>query len=85
MDVEMESAIDAFAPLARVRRARVRTTIEPGLVARVDPRALRQVVLNLLDNAVKYGPLGQTVSVTLSGTDDAVFSSLKTMRTSLSG
>jgi len=72
MDVEMESAIDAFAPLARVRRARVRATIEPGLVARVDPRALRQVVLNLLDNAVKYGPLGQTVSVTLSGTDDAV-------------
>ncbi|MGK2962161.1 MAG: sensor histidine kinase [Gemmatimonadaceae bacterium] len=72
MDVEMESAIDAFAPLARVRRARVQGTIEPGLVARVDPRALRQVVLNLLDNAVKYGPLGQTVNITLSGTDDTV-------------
>lgn len=69
MDVEMESAIDAFAPLARVRRARVRGTIEPGLVARVDPRALRQVVLNLLDNGVKYGPLGQTVNVALSGND----------------
>jgi signal transduction histidine kinase len=72
MDVEMESAIDAFAPLARVRRARVHGRIEPGLVARVDPRALRQVVLNLLDNAVKYGPLGQTVNVTLSGADETV-------------
>lgn len=72
MDVEMEAAIDAFAPLARVRRAKIRSTIEPGLVSRVDPRALRQVVLNLLDNAVKYGPLGQTVSVTLSGTADRV-------------
>ena len=72
MDVEMEAAVDAFAPLARVRRAKIRSTIEPGLVARVDPRALRQVVLNLLDNAVKYGPLGQTVNVTLSGTDDKV-------------
>ncbi len=72
MDVEMEGAIDAFAPLARVRRAKIRSTIEPGLVARVDPRALRQVVLNLLDNAVKYGPLGQTVNVSLSGTDDKV-------------
>ncbi len=72
MDVEMEAAIDAFAPLARVRRAKIRSTIEPGLVARVDPRALRQVVLNLLDNAVKYGPLGQTVNVSLSATDDKV-------------
>ena len=72
MDSEMEAAIDAFAPLARVRRAKVRSTIEPGLVARVDPRGLRQIVLNLLDNAVKYGPLGQTVNVTLSGVDDRV-------------
>ncbi len=72
MDREMEAAIDAFAPLARVRRAKVRSTIEPRLVARVDPRALRQIVLNLLDNAVKYGPLGQTVNVTLSGVDNRV-------------
>ncbi len=72
MDREMESAIDAFAPLARVRRAKVRSRIEPGLVARVDPRALRQIVLNLLDNAVKYGPLGQTVNVTLSGVENRV-------------
>ena len=72
MDVEMEAAIDAFAPLARVRRAKIRSTIEPGLIARVDPRGLRQVVLNLLDNAVKYGPLGQTVTVSLSGTAESV-------------
>ena len=72
IDVEMEAAIDAFAPLARVRRAKIRSTIEPGLVARVDPRALRQVVLNLLDNAVKYGPLGQTVCVSLSGSESSV-------------
>jgi signal transduction histidine kinase len=72
MDREMEAAIDAFAPLARVRRATVRASIQPGLVARVDPRALRQIVLNLLDNAVKYGPLGQTVTIALEGTDDKV-------------
>ncbi len=72
MDREMEAAIDAFAPLARVRRAKIRSTVQPGLVARVDPRALRQIVLNLLDNAVKYGPLGQTVTIALEGADDKV-------------
>lgn len=77
MDREMEAAIDAFAPLARVRRAKIRSTIIPGLVARVDPRGLRQIVLNLLDNAVKYGPLGQTVTVALEGTDDKVLISVE--------
>src|SRR5688572_12996734 len=72
MDREMEAALDAFAPLARVRRAKISSAIEPGLVSRVDPRALRQIMLNLLDNAVKYGPLGQTVNVALTGTDDRV-------------
>ncbi|HEX6575473.1 MAG TPA: HAMP domain-containing sensor histidine kinase [Gemmatimonadaceae bacterium] len=72
MDREINAAIDAFAPLARVRRARIHSSIEPGLIARVDPRGLRQIVLNLLDNAVKYGPVGQTVNISLSGTQDKV-------------
>ncbi len=72
MDREIETAIDAFAPLARARRAKLESVVARGLVARVDPRALRQIVLNLLDNAVKYGPLGQTVTVELAGTDQRV-------------
>jgi|GEM_PF-542315 len=34
---------------------RLTADIEPEIVARVDPDALRQIVLNLLDNAVKHG------------------------------
>jgi signal transduction histidine kinase len=59
----LRSALAAFAPLAAAARARVRTELDESVVATVDPRALRQIALNLLDNALKYGPAGQRVTV----------------------
>jgi signal transduction histidine kinase len=53
--------VDGFAPLAR--DVEFATRVEPGVVARIDRDAFRQVLLNLLDNAAKYGPRGQTVQV----------------------
>ncbi len=40
--------------------------------ANVDADALRQVLLNLLDNAVKYGPPQQDISVSLTAVGDVV-------------
>ena len=60
---QVEDVVDAFSPLARSRRADLRVDLQPGVVAPVDAGALRQMLLNLLDNAVKYGPVGQTVVV----------------------
>jgi signal transduction histidine kinase len=57
--------VESFAPLAAAREARIVTELNGGISANVDAGAVRQVLLNLLDNAVKYGPPGQTVSVTL--------------------
>jgi signal transduction histidine kinase len=53
--------VDGFAPLAR--DVEFTTRVEPGVVARIDRDTFRQVLLNLLDNAAKYGPRGQTVQV----------------------
>jgi signal transduction histidine kinase len=39
------------------------------VIAPVDPNGVRQVLLNLLDNAAKYGPAGQTIGVGLALTD----------------
>jgi signal transduction histidine kinase len=58
-------AIEAFAPLARSGRSEVRFDLREDVVVPVDPGALRQILLNLLDNAVKYGRSEQTIVVTL--------------------
>lgn len=62
---QVREAVEAFAPVARARHVTVQTGLETGVVCMVDPGALRQILLNLLDNAVKYGPIGQTVTITL--------------------
>ena len=55
--------VESFTPLAETRRVRLHMSLPDGVVASVDESALRQMLLNLLDNAVKYGPEGQTVTV----------------------
>jgi two-component system phosphate regulon sensor histidine kinase PhoR len=62
LDAEIRDAIEMFTPLARSRRMTVRT-MPSGLAVLADRNALRQILLNLLDNAAKYGPVGQTISV----------------------
>ena len=57
------ATLATFAPLAAAGGVRLRAALDEGLVASVDAGALRQILLNLLDNAVKYGPPGQTVTV----------------------
>jgi signal transduction histidine kinase len=67
-----DAAARDFAPLAP--GVELRSAVAPGpagapLAAHADPAALRQVLLNLLDNAVRYGPPGQTVTVGASADD----------------
>jgi signal transduction histidine kinase len=63
---EVERIVDEFRPLAESRRATLTTAISAACPARLPSDALRHIVLNLLDNAVKYGPPGQTVSVSVN-------------------
>jgi signal transduction histidine kinase len=55
--------VDAFLPLARSGRSEVRVDVHDAVDAHVDPAAFRQILLNLLDNAVKYGRADQTIVV----------------------
>jgi signal transduction histidine kinase/DNA-binding response OmpR family regulator len=68
----LERLVRDFAPLAAARRVRFETRLEPGLFAPLHAESFRQVILNLLDNAVKYGPQGQTVRVATVAMADGV-------------
>ena len=59
----IRNSIALFQPLAATRHAAIVLSGESAIVM-ADPEALHQVITNLLDNAVKYGPPGQTISVT---------------------
>jgi len=66
----VDEVVESFAPLAGARGVTVRTAHAGHALALADRDALRQVLLNLLDNAVKYGPAGQTITAGTRVHDD---------------
>jgi signal transduction histidine kinase len=69
---QIREIVESFVPLARARQTSMRTEFSAGVIALADAGALRQLLLNLLDNALKYGPAGQTVTVGMALVGDRV-------------
>lgn len=68
----VRQTIESFAPLSAERGVQIVAEIEPDLWATVDSLGFRQVLLNFLENAVKYGPHGQTVTVGAKRVGEAI-------------
>ena len=59
----VERAAADLSPLVAGRGIELRVCLPEDLVVSGDANALRQIVLNLLDNAARYGPDRQTITI----------------------
>lgn len=57
----VEDVAATYAGRAAARRMSIVADPPPGILVAGDPRAIRQSVANLLDNALRFGPEGQRV------------------------
>ncbi|MEO8520090.1 MAG: HAMP domain-containing sensor histidine kinase [Acidobacteriota bacterium] len=59
----IRQSVDLYEDLAEQRDIRIESACEPGLRVPLDRSRMRQVIANLLDNAVKYTPPGGLIRI----------------------
>ncbi len=68
----LEETTEAFLPLAEARTAKIRVQSDPEQHVLANRSDLHRIFANLLDNALKYGPVGQAVEVEATSADGVV-------------
>jgi signal transduction histidine kinase len=71
MREEIDEALGALATLATGSRATLSVTAPAEIHALIDRDSFRQVLYNLIENAIKYGPPGQEIHVGAARSDAA--------------
>ncbi len=68
----IEDSIDLYSDVAEERAISIDTAITPPVFARMDPQRIRQVIANLLDNAIKYNDHGGRIQLSVTSTKNEV-------------
>lgn len=66
----LEDALESFRTASDEGRFRLESFLEPVGLVMGDSQALQQILINLLDNAVKYSPEGSLIEVRLTSEDN---------------
>ena len=72
LDALVREVVSVYEDVAEEKRIDLRTTIDEGLSVTGDRDRLRQVLANLVDNAIKYTPSGGRVTVSAAADGESI-------------
>ncbi len=73
----IEEARLQLLPLASEKEISVQTNLEPMFSAEFDTTLIKEVLVNIIENAIKYTPRGGQIQIISNETDDAIFVQVK--------
>ncbi len=65
----VEEVVDHLSVLAEEKSQKILLEIDPDVIARCDRNVLRQAIINLVDNAIKYSPCLSEIRIVLGRRD----------------
>ncbi|OFZ12512.1 MAG: hypothetical protein A2Z20_00635 [Bdellovibrionales bacterium RBG_16_40_8] len=69
----IDIVIGQLEPLANFKKIHLSTALDPIFLIEVDQVLMREVILNIVENAIKYTPEGGAIKITSREVDDQVY------------
>jgi two-component system phosphate regulon sensor histidine kinase PhoR len=68
----ISQAVDSIGVLAKTNGVEVNTELEPMFSVEADANTIQEVIINLLENAIKYSPQGKSIRIVSKEVDNLI-------------